>query len=92
MPWHIGIDEAGYGPNMGPLLQTAVGVRFPAKPRDGWRALATLAGWGQSQRMADKANAAGAALPKEDGPWLGRAVVRSPASNARKMAPSRVPP
>src|SRR5262245_17030941 len=40
MPWHVGIDEAGYGPNMGPLLQTAVGVRFPAKPRCGWKALA----------------------------------------------------
>src|SRR5262245_58648606 len=40
MPWHIGIDEAGYGPNMGPLLQTAVGVRFPVKPRDPWRLLA----------------------------------------------------
>jgi ribonuclease HII len=40
MPWHIGIDEAGYGPNMGPLLQTAVGVRFPAQPRDAWRVLA----------------------------------------------------
>ncbi len=40
MPWHIGIDEAGYGPNIGPLLQTAVGVRFAAKPRCPWKVLA----------------------------------------------------
>src|SRR5262245_34643689 len=40
MPWHIGIDEAGYGPNIGPLLQPAVGVRFVSKPRCPWKALA----------------------------------------------------
>ena len=29
MPWLIGIDEAGYGPNLGPLVQTAVGASAP---------------------------------------------------------------
>src|SRR4051812_21965821 len=39
MPWLIGIDEAGYGPNLGPLVQTAVGA---AAPDDGclWERLA----------------------------------------------------
>lgn len=37
--FHIGIDEAGYGPNLGPLVQAAVALRAPASPFDGWAAL-----------------------------------------------------
>jgi hypothetical protein len=31
MPWIIGIDEAGYGPNLGPLVMTSVACRVPEK-------------------------------------------------------------
>ena len=41
MPWFIGIDEAGYGPNLGPLVQTAVGFQLDCDPEklDLWKRL-----------------------------------------------------
>jgi ribonuclease HII len=39
MPWVVGIDEAGYGPNLGPLVQCAVGLRLPDDDLAGWETL-----------------------------------------------------
>jgi len=42
MAWIIGIDEAGYGPNLGPFVMTAVALRVPDDGRDTdlWQRLA----------------------------------------------------
>ncbi len=32
MAWIIGVDEAGYGPNLGPFVMTAVACRVPEEP------------------------------------------------------------
>jgi hypothetical protein len=55
MPWVVGIDEAGYGPNLGPLVQTAAAVRLPIEDLAGWDTLRLAirkAGgrWGRDQR------------------------------------------
>ena len=42
MGWVVGVDEAGYGPNLGPLVQTAVALRLPDDDPGGWT---TLAQW-----------------------------------------------
>ncbi len=42
MPWVVGVDEAGYGPNLGPLLQAAVAVKLPAADPAGWNTLRPL--------------------------------------------------
>lgn len=39
MPWVVGIDEAGYGPNLGPLVQAAVALRLPDGDVAGWDTL-----------------------------------------------------
>ncbi len=39
MPWVVGIDEAGYGPNLGPLIQAAVALKLPEGDPSGWAAL-----------------------------------------------------
>jgi hypothetical protein len=41
MPWVIGLDEAGYGPNLGPLVMSAVGCLVPdgPAPPDLWHTL-----------------------------------------------------
>jgi hypothetical protein len=41
MSWVVGIDEAGYGPNLGPFVMTAVALRVPDDPGgDLWQRLA----------------------------------------------------
>ena len=42
MPWVVGIDEAGYGPNLGPLVQAAVAIRLPDDEPAGWGTLAPV--------------------------------------------------
>jgi ribonuclease HII len=42
MPWVVGIDEAGYGPNLGPLVQAGVALRLPAHDCPGWDTLRPL--------------------------------------------------
>lgn len=49
MPWVVGVDEAGYGPNLGPLAQAAVAVRLPDADPAGW---ASFAPW--SRRSGEK--------------------------------------
>ena len=39
MPWVVGIDEAGYGPNLGPLVQAAVALYLPDDDLAGWETL-----------------------------------------------------
>lgn len=39
MPWVVGIDEAGYGPNLGPLVQAAVALYLPDNDLAGWTTL-----------------------------------------------------
>lgn len=40
MPWYVGMDEAGYGPNLGPLVQTAVSLYKVAADGNPWTDLA----------------------------------------------------
>src|SRR5262245_41979787 len=42
MPWILGVDEAGYGPNLGPFVMSAVACRVPEPlaAANLWQALA----------------------------------------------------
>jgi len=42
MHWVVGIDEAGYGPNLGPLVQAAVALRLPDDDPAGWNTLKSV--------------------------------------------------
>jgi ribonuclease HII len=54
MAWILGIDEAGYGPNLGPFVMSAVACRVPDHGADLWRLLrgaARRAGDGRDDRL-----------------------------------------
>lgn len=53
MPWLMGVDEAGYGPNLGPFVMTAVACRVPAdvEAQQLWRVL--KGGVRQAKHKAD---------------------------------------
>ena len=40
--WVVGIDEAGYGPNLGPLVQAAIALELPDGDAAGWDALKSI--------------------------------------------------
>ena len=40
--WVVGIDEAGYGPNLGPLVQAAVALYLPDDDPAGWETLKSV--------------------------------------------------
>jgi hypothetical protein len=42
MPWVVGIDEAGYGPVLGPLVQAVVVLWLPPDDLTGWSALRSM--------------------------------------------------
>jgi ribonuclease HII len=42
MPWVVGIDEAGYGPVLGPLVQAVVVLWLPSDDLTGWNALRSM--------------------------------------------------
>jgi len=43
MPWCVGVDEAGYGPNLGPLVQAAVAMLLPDDDHAGWKTIRPFA-------------------------------------------------
>jgi len=51
MPWVVGIDEAGYGPNLGPLVQAAIALKLPGADPAGWDTLK-----GAVRRCGEKAD------------------------------------
>lgn len=95
MPWVVGIDEAGYGPNLGPLVQAAVSLFLPDSDPAGWDTLKPVvrrAGEKKDGRLliddSKKVYTRGGLKALELGVWSAFSLTESTAGDVlRKTAP-----
>ena len=84
MPWMLGIDEAGYGPNLGPFVMSAVACQVGDPEADLWDLLspALRRGGGKGRRAASSSMTPRSSIPAARGcpAW---SAASSPSSTCR---------